>query len=425
MVVSTLNFPRGSDGMNLPESLSEKTLDIVSATASVVSDAALDITKNFYHRMLGNHPELLAFFNPAHNMPISLEQPQALASSIQLYASNIRDLSPLLVPGGPLAAICHRHCALAVEPNQYTVVYENLMAAIVDVLGSDAVTADVAAAWSEAVLFLAKVCIDTEESLYQMLEQRRGGWSGFIDFQVTDIDDTVATNVKKFTFQPAPGSRLEGQEHFDFTAGQYLSLKVDPDQDGLTAPRHFTVTSPPGANYLQCIVKRIDKGKVTKYLHDTLKVGDIVQLSAPLGVYTANADDEQAESAVLVSAGIGVTPMINLKRTLGDKVKIVVHVDRTPEHYPCRQFFAENDTNHIKTMEKYTQANGRIGPKDLAHEMIDTVGTNHTFYVFGPSVWMKDLQQALLDLGASKVMCEVFGSQIGSGCPFHATSANK
>lgn len=415
MVVSTLTFKRGSAGLDLPEALSEKTIDIVSATAPVVAPLALDITMNFYRRMLGSHRELLAFFNPSHNIPISTHQPEALAASIRAYAGNIRDLSPLLVPGGPLAAICHRHCALTVAPQQYTVVYENLMAAIGEVLG-EAVTDEVANAWSEAVLFLAKVCIDTEEGLYQMVESRTGGWSGLIDFEVSAIED-VTDNVKSFSFKPPAGSPLEGQT-FEFTPGQYLSLKVDPDNDGLTAPRHFTVTSPPGADFLQCTVKKIGLGKVTNYLHDKLKVGDIVQLTAPLGVYTA--EPESVQSAVLISAGIGVTPMINFKRTLGDKVELAVHIDRVPESYPFRQYFAKD-----QLLEKYTQTSTgkREDPADTVREVMDRTGKNHTFYVCGPVKWMDGIQSELLKNGAHKVMCEVFGSQLGSGCPFSASSS--
>merc|ERR1719277_933881 len=112
-----------------------ETVDMIVATAGVVAPQALEITKTFYTNVLKKHPGLLAVFNPAHNVPISIHQPSALAASIVAYASNIKDLSPLLVPGGPVDAICHRHCALGIFPAQYVVVHENLMQSVVDVLG--------------------------------------------------------------------------------------------------------------------------------------------------------------------------------------------------------------------------------------------------------------------------------------------------
>merc|ERR1719277_2508284 len=121
--------------MGLPGAMKKETVDTIVAIAGVVAPQALNITKEFYGKILAENPGLLAYFNPAHNVPVSIHQPTALAQSIVAYASNIQDLSPLLVPGGPVAAICHRHCALGIFPAQYGVVHENLMQSVVDVLG--------------------------------------------------------------------------------------------------------------------------------------------------------------------------------------------------------------------------------------------------------------------------------------------------
>jgi len=389
--------------------MTPQTIDTIVATAGVVAPHALDITKTFYGGVLKKHPELLTYFNPAHNVPISVHQPTALANSIVAYASNIQDLSPLLVPGGPVAAICHRHCALGIFPDQYVVVHDNLMEAVGKVLGS-AVTPEIGGAWSEAVLFLAKACIDTEESLYKMAEQRSGGWSGFTAFEVSEIKD-VAEDIKSFSFKAPAGSPLSGQG-FEFTPGQYLSLRVDPEGDGRTAPRHYTVTSAPGADYLQCTVKKLPGGKVSNYIHEKLQVGDKVELTAPFGVFTP----EDASDAVLMSAGIGVTPMLAFNRALGGKVKLAVHVDKAPGSHAYREVIADS----TPVLEKYTQSQGRPNTQALVKETLDKAGADNTFYICGPEKWMDEMQSELLKQGAKKVMCEVFGSQLGTGCPFAA-----
>lgn len=338
-----------------------------------------------------------------------------MAASAIAYATNITDLSPLLVPGGAVAAICHRHVALAIHPMQYVVVHENLMAAIGEILG-EIVTPEIAAAWSEAVLFLAKAFIDTEESIYQTIEQREGGWSGFAEFEVSEINDLTET-VRQVSFKPPADSPLAGK-NFEFAAGQYLSLQIDIDGDNLTAPRHYTATSPVGADYLQCTIKKIPGGKVSTYVHESLKVGDKVTLSAPVGVFTA---PESSTTTILLSAGIGVTPMVNLRRSIGDEnIKLVVHVDRTPESHPYKDAFAG-----LETLFKYTSEGGRPSAADLVKETLEKAGTDNEFYICGPEAWMDDVQAELLAKGAKKVVCEVFGSQLATGCPFFAGGASE
>jgi len=286
------------------------------------------------------------------------------------------------------------------------------MEAIVDILG-DIVTPEIGAAWSEAVLFLAKAFIDTEESLYKMVEQREGGWSGFAEFEVTEINNLTDT-VRQVSFKPPKDSPLCGK-NFAFTAGQYLTLQIDLDGDGLTAPRHYTATSPVGADYLQCTIKKVPGGKLSGYVHNHLKVGDKVTLSVPVGVFTA---PEEPTNAVLMSAGIGVTPMVNLKRSLGDAVKLVVHVNRSVEDYPYREFFEKDSP----TLTKYTSETGRPTAESLVAETLEKVGTDHEFFICGPEKWMDDVQKELLKKGAKKVICEVFGSQLSTGCPFFQAS---
>jgi len=410
-IITSMNVKRTSDGLGLPTAMSQETIDMIVATAPAVAPKMLDITMCFYAKIIERHPSLKQYFNMANNVPISDHQPKALAASAIAYATNITDLTPLLVPGGAVAAICNRHVALGIHPMQYVVVHENLMEAIVDILG-DIVTPEIGAAWSEAVLFLAKAFIDTEESLYQMIEQREGGWSGFAEFEVTQIKDLTDT-VRQVSFKPPKDSPLAGK-NFAFSAGQYLSVQIDMDGDGLSAPRHFTATSPVGADFLQCTIKKVPGGKLTGYVHDHLKVGDKVTLSTPMGVFTA---PEEPTSTVLMSAGIGVTPMVNLKRALGDAVKLVVHVAKSAEQHAYREFFEDSPT-----LTKYTSQTGRPTAESLVAETLEKVGTDNEFFICGPEQWMDDVQKVLLEKGAKKVVCEVFGSQLSTGCPFFQAS---
>merc|ERR1711971_519827 len=109
-------------------------------------------------------------------------------------------------------------------------------------------------------------------------------------------------------------------------------------------------------------------------------------------------------------------PMVNLKRSLGESVKLVVHVDKSSESHPYMDHFDGSES-----LFKYTSKSGRPNTEALVAETLQKVGTDNEFYICGPEQWMDDVQKTLLAKGAKKVVCEVFGSQLATGCPFFAS----
>src|SRR5690606_20895534 len=130
------------------------------------------ITNVFYPLMFERYPEVRQVFNQAHQHGGT--QPRALANAIVAYASNIENLDALR---GAVERIVHKHVSLNITPPQYRIVGECLMEAIGRVLG-DAVTSDVAAAWSAAYWQLAELLIAAEEREYQRKAAAPGGWRG-------------------------------------------------------------------------------------------------------------------------------------------------------------------------------------------------------------------------------------------------------
>merc|ERR1712203_650545 len=110
---------------------------------------------------------------------------------------------------------------------------------------------------------------------------------------------------------------------------------------------------------------------------------------------------------------------MNFSRGLKDKMKLSMHVDKNPEAYAFRSHFESSADTFIA---KYTSGGDSVRPTPdaLAKEAVDKVGTDHLFYICGPEAWMSGVQSELLNLGAKKVMCEVFGSQLATNCPFQA-----
>jgi len=251
------------------------------------------------------------------------------------------------------------------------------------------------------------VMIDQEEGLYAAAEKRAGGWRGMKEVKIVNIEDMTA-DVKRFSFQDPSYAG-----NYDVSPGQFLTLQVDPKGDGLTAPRHYTCVSSSGDPFLQCCVKKAPGGVVSTYLHENAKVGDTVKLSPPYGVFTPREADE---SAVLISAGIGVTPMYSLSKHFGDKTALIAHIDKNAANHPSKDHFA---SLKCPTMFKYTEDGGRPKAADFASDIVKQVGTSHGFYLCGPQRWMSEMRAALTAVGATSVHYEAFGPE-GSGCPMKA-----
>jgi nitric oxide dioxygenase len=390
--------------------MNQSTIDIVKATAPLVAEHAEEITTLFYKTMFINNPEASQFFNKANQ---SGQQPKALANAIIAYALNIDNLGAL---GDAVELIASKHCGLQVLPEHYPIVHDNLLIAVAEVL-KPAVTPEIGAAWSEAVNFLANLLIGDEATRYAAAEARSGGWRGWKNFTVSEIE-TMSTGVKTFKFVPEDGVTAP----YEFTPGQYLSIRVDVNKDkSFSSPRHYTIVSKPGDSFLQICTKKLDGGVVSSFMHDTLVAGDVVHLSPPFGPFTlapsTSVFEGDRKKAVLISAGIGRTPMkAFLDSLVGQGVKTVktVHVDKNQAAVPFYDYF--ESTNAGGNQYCFTEE-GRPTTADIAKALVAEEGADSTFYMCGPTSFMQGMAHGLVANGVERgnVKWEAFSPQMS--CP--------
>eukprot|EP00051_Salpingoeca_urceolata_P010270 m.125091 g.125091 ORF g.125091 m.125091 type:complete len:397 (-) comp16645_c0_seq2:278-1468(-) len=383
--------------------LSARAIAVVKSTAAVVAPHAEAITRNFYPRMLGAHPELYKFFNK--NNQRTNRQPKALAEAVVAYASNIDNLGVL---GAAVELMATKHCGLQVLPEHYQIVHDNLMESVAEVLG-DAVTPEIGQGWSEAVMGLAGILIDAEETLYKAAESRSGGWRGWREFELVDKID-MTKDVSTFSFAPKDGN--VPATGFDFTAGQYLTVDSGlKDEEGdWVAPRHYTITSQAGDPVIQCTVKRLEGGTVSSHLH-SMTSGDVINMSPPFGCFTSPAE---LENPMFLSAGIGITPMVAFARQrhalraapLANDT--FMHLDREPQETPqALVSYIEESGATLAPIHDH----GRImSAEDLSKAISSATNVEgRTAYLCGPSEFMAKAATVLQDLGAAKVLYEDFG----------------
>ncbi|AIR84991.1 pyridoxamine 5'-phosphate oxidase family protein [Pantoea rwandensis] len=125
-------------------------------------------------------------------------------------------------------------------------------------------------------------------------------------FRVTKIVDESAS-IRSFHLRPDDGAGLLPHQ-----AGQHLPIRVRLPDAEKPLIRHYTLSVAPSDGFYRISIKR--DGVVSRYLHDHLRVGDQIETRAPAGDFTIDA--QETRPAVLMAAGVGITPMLAMLRHL-------------------------------------------------------------------------------------------------------------
>lgn len=102
--------------------------------------------------------------------------------------------------------------------------------------------------------------------------------------------------------------------NFKFTPGQYLTLKTKID--GQEVRRSYSICSAPHENELTVAVKAIDKGVFSTYATQQLKVGDSIEVMAPMGNFKIEPNAANSKNYIFYAAGSGITPIISMIKSV-------------------------------------------------------------------------------------------------------------
>jgi len=132
-------------------------------------------------------------------------------------------------------------------------------------------------------------------------------WPGFRPLTVAAIgregDAVISIRLEDPDDAPLPPAR----------PGQYLTVRVRPDAGPRAVLRNYSLCGPPGAGSYRIAVKREEGGAASGYLHGRLAVGDRLEVAAPRGTFLLDAT---AAPVLLISAGIGATPVLAMLQAL-------------------------------------------------------------------------------------------------------------
>lgn len=395
----------------MAKALTPQTKETVKATVPVLEAHGLEIVRAMYARMFEN-PEIRDLFNQSHHGG-GEAQPRALTNAILAYAKNIDRLEAL---GSDVERIAQKHVGLQILPEHYPHVGNALLGAIKDVLG-DAASDEVLEAWGEAYWFLADILIDREAHIYRELESTEGGWTGWRDFTVEAIRPESEI-IRSFILRPADGKPVIRHK-----PGQYLTFWLDiPGQPPVK--RNYSISCAPNGETYRISVKREPNGFASQWLHDTVTPGTTLKVAPPAGDFFLS--NEPQRPVVLLSGGVGLTPMVAMLETIAEKHPSL------PTHYvhgtldgsthamgPHAKALAEQRPNIDATTFYQTPRKEDTLKRAFDHQGVidqtwlaeNTPLGEADYYLCGPRPFLRTLVSTLsrLGVGGERIHYEFFG----------------
>jgi nitric oxide dioxygenase len=277
--------------------LSADVIARVKATAPALAVHGVAITQAMYARLFQD-AHIKALFNHGNQGPDG-KQAHALAGAILAYASNIDNLAVL---GPAVERIAQKHVGYNILPEHYPYVANAILAAIKDVLG-DAATDEILDAWGQAYWFLADILKDREAAIRAQIEATDGGWTGWRDFVVAD-KIRESDIITSFVLRPKDGGPVAPHK-----PGQYLTFSFEaPGVEDMK--RNYSISAAPNGETYRISVKRETQGAGSRFLHDAVKIGDVLKVTPPTGDFFLA--EQPARPVVLLSGGVGLTPMVSM-----------------------------------------------------------------------------------------------------------------
>jgi ferredoxin-NADP reductase/MOSC domain-containing protein YiiM/ferredoxin len=243
-------------------------------------------------------------------------------------------------------------------------------------------------------------------------------WHGFRPFRLSR-KVAESGNVTSLILEPTDGRPVAAAR-----PGQFVVVRLGPEAaPALT--RSYSLSSRSGDASYRISVKREAHGAASKYIADELRIGDTVQVGAPRGSFTLRQD---ARPIVLLSAGIGVTPVLAMLHALAaaETTREVwwLHGTRNGREHPfvaeVRELLAGLAHHHSHVCYSAPDPNDRPDVDFDSAGHLDShllqrlnVPRDADFYLCGPAAFMSELTAGLVSLGVApdRIYTELFGSR--------------
>ena len=259
--------------------------------------------------------------------------------------------------------------------------------------------------------------------------QAQGGFRDFVVERKVPESEVITS----FYLVPGDGAPLPA-----FLPGQFLTFELDIAELNIAGQekpvvRTYSLSDAPNPDYYRVSIKRepapagqphLPPGLSSNFFHDQVEVGTKLRVGAPRGKF--HLDPEGDRAVVLLSGGVGLTPMISMLNTIvqGGARRPVWFIHGTRggrDHAMGAQVRGladahENVHAHIRYSDpEPADVQGRDydgeGRVDIALLKRVLPFDDYDFYLCGPPPFMKSLYCGLLSLDVSeaRIHYEFFG----------------
>jgi ferredoxin-NADP reductase/MOSC domain-containing protein YiiM/ferredoxin len=244
-------------------------------------------------------------------------------------------------------------------------------------------------------------------------------WSGFRPLRVAEIK-RECVDVLSFILESEDRKPLPTP-----SPGQFLVFRLDPVTGSAPIVRSYSISGSGAPGTYRVSIKRAD-GEGSRYFHERVHVGDVLQIGAPRGSFTLANDDAPV---VLLSAGIGITPVLSMLHSLSatpsDSSREIwwCYGARNGSEHPfvaeVRELLTKLPNSHSFIAYSQPAGNDRQGQDYDVHgrlslELLEKQNIPKTadFYLCGPTGFLKDITSMLREwkIPDARIHSEIFGA---------------
>ena len=257
-------------------------------------------------------------------------------------------------------------------------------------------------------------------------------WKDWRDFKIVK-KDVESKEITSFYFQPVDGGKIPS-----FKPGQYLTIKLDVPGQSHPVIRTYSLSDyPQSQDYYRLSIKRegapknldVPPGVASSFMHDRISEGSVIPCKPPSGKFYLEV--EKPTPAVLMSNGVGITPMISMAKACAKNNPHrhiwFIHGARNGEYHACREEINTLQTYpnlhiHYRYSRPSAEDEGKYHSQGYADKQLlaDTIipeikahngSSDAEYYLCGSPSFMDSIREGLTELNVpeDKVFFESFG----------------